>query len=183
MTMDQPLFFDGFGDLVRVLVLAPLVYCAVIVFIRLAGKRSTAQMNNFDWIVTVALGSLMASPILMKDVTLLETVLAIACLLGLQWALTKAVFHSDALARLVKPEPTLLVNNGAFLEEALRRERVTREEVISAIREKGLASVAEARWVILETDATMSVIVHTNPDVPATAMAGVAGSAPSRQTG
>lgn len=173
--MDQPLFLDGLSDLVRVLTLAPLLYCAVIVFIRISGKRTTAQMNNFDWIVTVALGSLMASPILIDDVTLAETLLAIACLIGLQWGVTTLVPKIKWFARAVKAEPSLLVREGIFLDEALSRERVTRGEVASAIRGSGLDSLEDVRWVILESDATMSVIARADGGRPATAMAGVAG--------
>ena len=52
------IFYDGWKDLVRIVLAAPAIYFTIIVFIRLAGKRSTSQMNNFDWVVTVALGSI-----------------------------------------------------------------------------------------------------------------------------
>ena len=52
------IYYDGWKDLVRIALAAPVIYFTIIAFIRLAGKRSTSQMNNFDWVVTVALGSI-----------------------------------------------------------------------------------------------------------------------------
>ena len=159
--MEPPLFYDGAEALIRVLVGATVLYLAVILFIRVTGKRSTSQMNNFDWVVTVALGSLIASGIVLDDVTVAETLLAVAWLLGLQWLLTKLIFHSGSVSRLVKAEPTLLVHRGKFLCHSLASERVTEEEVLAAIREKGLLSVGDVDCVVLETDATMSVIAKS----------------------
>ena len=154
----ETLFFDSVDNLLRVAISAPLLYIAIIIFVRLSGKRSTSQMNNFDWIVTVAMGSLCASGIVLKDVTILETYLGIAILLLLQYLLTKTVFYSDTLSNLVKPEPTLLVHEGEFLADAMRKERVTQIEILAAMRGSGVYHVANVQWVILETDSSLSVV-------------------------
>ena len=70
------IFFDGWGGLLRILIAGPVIYLAIIVFIRFSGKRSTSQMNNFDWLVTVALGSLIASGIIVENVTVAESAFA-----------------------------------------------------------------------------------------------------------
>lgn len=171
--MEQSLFFDGYDDLLRVIVTAPIMYAVIILFVRLAGKRSTSQMNNFDWVVTVALGSLMASCILLKEVTIAEGILAMGVLMALQWALTKIVFHARPLERLVKAEPTLLVHEGRFLDDAMRRQRVTRDEILAAVRREGLAALDEVKWVVLETDANMSVISKTDGTEMLSELAGV----------
>lgn len=156
--MQPPILYDSPEGLVRILATAPVIYFTVIAYVRLAGKRSTSQMNNFDWLVTVALGSIMGSGIMLKDVTIAETALAIGLLLGMQWLLTKLIFHAPPVARLAKARPALLVSHGDFVTDTLRRERVTEEEVLAAIRSEGLTSVDEVAWVILETDATLNVI-------------------------
>ncbi|MFI4896465.1 MAG: DUF421 domain-containing protein, partial [Phycisphaerales bacterium JB059] len=129
-----------------------------ILLIRLSGKRTTSQMNNFDWIVTVAMGSMIASPILIEKVTLADASLGIAMLLLLQFAVTRVSTRSDAFERLVKASPTLLAYNGSLLHGAMRRERVTRAEVMAALREGGLTRVDQVGAVVLETDASMSVL-------------------------
>ena len=137
--------FDGWEGIFKILIAAPIMYIAVIGAIRIIGKRSTSQMNNFDWIVTVAIGSLTGSGIILDSVTVLEALTAIACLLAAQYCLTKTILRFDAVADLVKASPALLVNEGQFVHEALQRERVTVSEVMAALREHGLISVEEAQ--------------------------------------
>ncbi|NND72028.1 MAG: DUF421 domain-containing protein [Rhodothermales bacterium] len=158
--MDK-LFFDGFMPLLRIMVAVPIVYVAVIVFVRMSGKRTTGQMNGFDWIVTVAMGSLVASAISSRSVPLADGLFAIALMLLLQFLVTGAVRRSARLARLVKSEPRLLVRNGRCLPDALAAERMTEGEILSAVRGQGVASMDDVAAVVLETDATISVIPRT----------------------
>lgn len=157
-TQSPPIYFDNFDSLWRVLAAVPVLYLAVVLFIRVSGKRSTSQMNSFDWIVTVAMGSLLASPILLKDVVVAEALLAIASLLALQWVVTAIVVRWDRAESLVKARPTLLVYRGEWLEAALRRERVTRQEVMAALRERGSPALKAVYAVVLESDARLSVL-------------------------
>ncbi len=152
------IFFDGWDGLLRILITAPVMYAVVVVFVRLAGKRSTSQMNNFDWVVTVALGSIVGSAVILRDVTIAEASLAIAVLFGVQWMLTAIMPRSELVSGLVKAEPRLLVENGEFRRQAMLDERVTKSEIRAALRRNGLAGVSDAQWVILESDARLSVI-------------------------
>ncbi len=153
---------NALDEVVGIMLAAALVYGAVVLFIRISGKRSTSQMNNFDWIVTVALGSLMATGILADSATFFEAIVAIASLLALQWIVTKSIYYSNRVTRIFKAEPTLLYAQGTYCAGAMRRERVTRAEIQAAIRENGFFTTADVRWVILETDATLSVIPAGN---------------------
>lgn len=150
--------FDGWEGIVKICIAAPTMYVFVIAAIRITGKRSTSQMNNFDWIVTVAIGSLTASGIILDSVTISEALTAITLLLGAQYVLTKGFLASGKLTKLAKASPTLLVHDGQFIRKAMRKERVMTSEVMAALRENGLLCIEEAQWVILETDATFSVI-------------------------
>jgi uncharacterized membrane protein YcaP (DUF421 family) len=116
-------------------------------------------MNNFDWIVTVTLGSIAASMILLDEVTLLEGVLAMALLLGLQFCLTAAVKAWSFLEKAIKAKPATLLEDGKWDESALERERVTRSEVEAAIRSSGSEGIEGVRKVVLESDARLSVIM------------------------
>lgn len=156
--MPPSIFFDGVFDLGRSAVSVLLLYVAMITFVRLTGKRSVAQFNNFDWVVIVAMGSLMASATLLNDVTLVETLVAMGLLFALQWGLTRLVFALPLVSKTVKAEPRLLLKDGRFLTDAMRQERVTEAEVRAAIRQAGHASLDDIKWVVLETDAELSVI-------------------------
>tara|TARA_R110002049_G_scaffold23545_5_gene83446 strand:+ start:2404 stop:2946 length:543 start_codon:yes stop_codon:yes gene_type:complete len=173
--MNTPSFFDGYEGLLRVLISAPILYVMVILFIRISGKRSTSQMNNFDWVVTVALGSLMGSGILLRDVTLAEAGLAIGLLLLLQWLLTKAMVMFPFVGRTVRATPTVLYHNDAYITQAMRRERVTEYEMLSALREQGVADLAEVQSIILEADAAMSVLLKSDRTIQKPAVQDVQG--------
>ena len=164
MSDDTAIFFDGWAGLAQTAILAPLLYLVVVAAIRVSGKRTTGQMNNFDWIVTVAIGSITASGIVIEKVALSEAVLAIAILVGLQWALTKLVRKSDRVARVVKSRPRLLVEDGRILDGAMTAERVSRDEVHAALRQAGVPSILSVRWMALENDGNFSVVTRAGAD-------------------
>lgn len=149
-------------DLLGILVSVPITYFSIIVFIRLSGKRSTSQMNNFDWIVTVTLGSIAASTMLLDEVTLIEGLSAMALLLGLQYCVTAAVKIWPPIEKLVKASPATLYASGAWCDEAMRDERVTRSEVMAAVRAAGYGDLTEVREVVLESDAGLSVVAQSS---------------------
>lgn len=163
----QYFFFDSSDSLLRVLVSVPVLYFAVVGFVRLSGKRSTSQMNNFDWIVTVAMGSLVGSGIILEDVKLVEVCLAIALLLSLQFLVTRLIISSTYVSRLVKAKPALLLFEGQLLQDAMRSERVSEAEIHAAVRARGIADMHDVAAVILETDASISVLTADSLDCSA----------------
>lgn len=173
--MGKSVFFDSWQDLIQIAITVPILYLFIVLAIRIVGKRATSRMNNFDWVVTVAMGSIMAAGILRKETAILEALLAIALLLLLQWILTRSVLHNRRVQRLIKAAPTLLVAEGRFIEDAMRRERITKGEVMAALRGKGVHNLNEIRWVILEPDATFSVVTKKDKIVSRAVYEGVEG--------
>ncbi len=154
-------FFDSWTGLARVLIVGVLAYAAFVALLRFSGKRTLSKMSAFDLVVTIALGSILATVLLSKDVALAEGVLAFSLLIALQFLITWLSVRSDAVHSLVKSEPTLLFFRGRFLPDALRRERVSRAEAEAAVRQHGLGTIDEVVAIVLETDGSMSVIDRT----------------------
>jgi uncharacterized membrane protein YcaP (DUF421 family) len=152
------MFFDTWTGLLRVVVVGTLAYAALILLLRSSGKRTLAKLNAFDLIVTVALGSTLATVLLNSSVALAEGVLAFALLIGLQYAVAWLSVRSDRFDRLVKSEPTLLLHRGRFIEGAMQAQRITQGEILSALRAAGLAELNDAAAVVMETDGSLSVI-------------------------
>ncbi|MBX9699049.1 MAG: DUF421 domain-containing protein [Acetobacteraceae bacterium] len=152
------MFFDSVSALLRVIVVGALAYVALVALLRLSGKRTLAKLNAFDLVVTVALGSTLATVLLNRDVALAEGVLAFALLIGLQYLVAFLSVRSPRFGALVKSEPSLLLHRGRFLEAAMRGQRVTREEILSALRASGLPGPEAAAAVVLETDGSLSVL-------------------------
>lgn len=157
------IFFNDWQTLGRTLVVGVLAYVTLIVLLRVSGKRTLSKMNAFDFIVTIALGSTLATILLSRDVALAEGVLALALLIGLQFVITWLSVRSSAVRHLVKDNPALLFYRGEFLHEALRRERVTESEVVAAARQSGVATLDDLDAVVLETDGSMTVMQGAKP--------------------
>lgn len=159
--MNADAFFVNWSGLVRTLVVGVLAYAGLVLILRISGKRTLSKMNAFDLVVTVALGSTLATIILSKDVALAEGLLAFALLIGLQYAVTWSSIRSRTVSRLVKSDPTLLYYRGDFLRDQLRRSRVSEDDV-AAIRQEGIASFGDVEAVVLETDGTIAVVSTSN---------------------
>ncbi|TCT05580.1 DUF421 domain-containing protein [Aquabacter spiritensis] len=154
------MLFQGWPGLVRTLLVGILAYVTLVAFLRLSGKRTLAKLNAFDLVVTVALGSTLATILLQESVALAEGALCLALLIGMQFAVSFFSVRSPAFAHAVRSEPALLVRDGRFCAGAMRRERITEGEALSAVRAAGGQAIAEARSVILESDGTLSVALR-----------------------
>jgi len=153
------MLFQGWDGLARTAVVSVLAYGALVLFLRLSGKRTLSKLNAFDLVVTVALGSTLATILLNADVALAEGVLAFACLIGLQYVVTWSSIRWGWVKRGVRAEPTVLVRHGAPVTGALHRERVTEDEALTAVWEAGGRTLAEAEVVILESDGSLTAIL------------------------
>lgn len=171
--MDSGSFFVSWGGLVRVVIIGTLAYVGLVFVLRISGKRTLSKMNAFDLVVTVALGSTLATIILSKDVPLVEGLLALGLLVALQFAVTWTSVRSKMISQLVKSDPALLFYRGAFLRQQMRESRVVEDEILASVRQQGVASMENVEAVILETDGTMAVVKPSS--AKATALSSVPG--------
>lgn len=153
-----PVFFDGWYSIWRTALLATLAYIALVFLIRVAGKRSLAKMNVYDFVTIIVIGSALATSILSSDVVLLEGLTALVVLLGIQYFISFAAVRSHRIERFVNGDPVLLVHRGRLLKTALKGERISDEEIHAAIRNAGLGEVEQVQTLVLETDGTFTVI-------------------------
>jgi len=161
------MFFQEWTGLLRTVLVGVLAYVALVALLRVSGKRTLSKMNAFDFVVTVALGSTLATVLLSQDVALAEGITAFAVLIGMQYVIAWLLVRSHTVSRLVKSEPRLLVYNGRPLRDAMHAERVVEAEVLAAVRQQGSASLDAVDAVVLETDGSFTVITRTNADTPA----------------
>ncbi|MFZ0258098.1 MAG: YetF domain-containing protein [Gammaproteobacteria bacterium] len=152
------MFFDSWQSLGRIAVVGVSAYAALLLLLRVSGKRTLSKMNAFDFVVTVALGSTLATILLSKDTALAEGMLALGLLIFLQFIITWLSVRSKAVSHLIKAEPKLLFHRGEFLQKAMKAERVNEEEILQAMRSQGFGELEEAEAVVLETDGSLSII-------------------------
>jgi uncharacterized membrane protein YcaP (DUF421 family) len=159
-------FFSSWSVLGRTALFAAIGYLALLVLLRIAGKRALATMNIFDFILSVAIGETLADAILTPDLDLASGITAAAVLVGLQLAIARLTTRSQRLEELVNGSPVLLFHHGEFLRGVMRRERITEEEVRAAVREEGVARLEDVGAVVLETDGGFSVLHGGSPGHP-----------------
>ena len=148
--------------LMRALIVTPLAYLAAVALLRISGKRSLAKLNAFDLIVTVALGSVLASTVTSSSTALLTGVTGFALLLLLQIVVSWLTSRRRVDTSVVRSEPTLVVRDGRFLPDALTEVRLTEDEVRQAVRSQGVGGLDQVAAVCLESDGSISVVTRSS---------------------
>lgn len=148
------MWLSSWDGLVRVIVGGAVAYAFLVALLRVSGKRTLSKLNAFDLVVTVALGSTLATVLLSRDVPVVDGLAAFAVLVLGQYAISSLSVRSRRVRQMVKSEPRLLLYAG----------RVTLEEIESVVRGAGLSSLGEAAAVILETDGSFHVLAEIGAD-------------------
>lgn len=156
------MLFQNWQSLARIFVVGVLSYIILVGFLRLSGNRALSKMNSFDLVVTVALGSTLASGILDKNVSLADASFSFFILIGLQFTVSWLSVRFEKFDELVKSEPVLLYHGNKFLHAAMRKQRVTKDDILFAIRNQGIPTAQEVQAVILEPNGTLNCIKRSD---------------------
>jgi uncharacterized membrane protein YcaP (DUF421 family) len=134
------------------------VYLALLIGLRLTGKRELGQMTVFDLVVVLLLANAVQNAMVGPDTSLWGGLIAAAVLLLLNRAVATLRLQHGAWGRFLEGTPTVLVQEGQFLDPALRKEGIEREQVLMAMREHGVADIDEVQLAVLENDGSISVV-------------------------
>lgn len=156
------IFFDGWVGILRVVVTTITAYILLIIMLRISGKRTLAKMNAFDFVVTIALGSILGSVILNKSVPLVEGLLAAGLLIFLQYCITYISVRDKKFKKFISSNPTLLLYNGNLLPQAMLKSRISLPEINKAVREAGIISLSDVNFIVLESTGDLTVIGETS---------------------
>lgn len=155
-------FGTTLGPLAAIFISAVGIYIAVILFTRLAGKRSFSKMSSFDFAITVAIGSIIASTILLASVSFLQGVCGLASVYILQ--LTASYLRRfPALGKFIDNTPLLLMDGSNIIEENLKKAKVTEGDLRSKLREANVLNFSQIKAVVFETTGDISVL-HAKDD-------------------
>ena len=156
----EGMLFQNWSGIVRTVLVGSLAYATLVLFLRISGKRTLAKLNAFDLVVTVALGSTLSAIILQESIALAEGAMALALLILLQFLVTFWSVRSASFASAIRSEPSLLVRSGQFCRAAMKRERITQDEALSAVRAAGGNDIEQVDSLILESDGSISVVLR-----------------------
>src|SRR5450759_765341 len=116
-----PFYFESWYNVERTVTLSIVGFAALFIMLRVSGKRTLSKLNVFDFVFVVAVGSVFASMIISKDVTLIEGIAALATLIGIQMGLSYVAARFPKMERIINGEPTLLLTHGEFIPAALMK--------------------------------------------------------------
>lgn len=174
------MFFENWQEMNRIFISALVAYIVLIIVLRISGKRTLSKWNVFDFIVTIALGSLLADVIVSKSNRIWEGLFAAVLLIAFQFMITFLSTRIDWLKDLVKAKPTLLYYQNNYLEDAMRKQRVVKAEILAAMRTSSIGSVETVEAVVLEGDGSFSVIEKSESEGSDSALEDVEGFAQFR---
>ncbi len=160
----QHMFFESWDSIVRSFIITILAYIILILMLRVSGKRTLSKMNAFDFVITIALGSCLATVALNKSVPLADGALVFLLLILLQFVITWLSVRIDKVKKIITCTPTLLLYKGKMLKEVMKKERVTIEEIYVIARKKGFTDLKEIDAIVLETTGDLNVIPSFNKE-------------------
>jgi uncharacterized membrane protein YcaP (DUF421 family) len=135
------------------------VYLFVLVVFRIAGKRSLSQITTFDLVLLLIISETTQQALLGNDFSLTNAAVAIATLITIEIVLSWAQRRMPGLARVFESVPLVVVEHGRVLEDRVRKEGVTLDEILEAGREShGLERLDQFKYAILERHGRISVI-------------------------
>jgi len=135
-----------------------LVYLALLVGLRLAGKREIGQMTVFDLVVLLLLANAVQNAMVGPDTSLTGGVIAVAVLFVFDRAVAQLRLRWPRLRRLVEGSPTVLVLHGEVITAHLKREGIDEATLEAALREHGVAALGDVEMAVLETDGSISIV-------------------------
>ena len=134
-----------------------VVYLVLVLLLRIFGKRELAQLNPFDLVVLLSLSNTVQNAIIGDDNSVSGGIIGAIGLLGINWLVVRVLFRSRKLTRAIEGRATILIHNGQLDLKALRRESLTREELLDVIHKQGFANFHQVHRCELEPNGTFYV--------------------------
>ena len=140
-----------------------IVYGALLLGLRLAGKRQLGQMTPFDLVVILLVANAVQNAMVGPDTSVTGGLIAAAVLIAANYAVAVGRERIPGLRRAVEGSPAVIINNGVIVRQPLQREGLDEEDVLMAIREHGFEAVKDVRVAVLETDGSISIVPVAAP--------------------
>ena len=144
--------------LLDVAIRTTVVYLALLTGLRLTGTRQLGQMSTFDLVLLLIIANAVQNAMVGPDTSLAGGLVAATVLIAWHRVIDWWRLRSRGFAKLLAGEGIMLIHHGTILETHLRRDGITRDELVQALREHGVADVKDVMLAVLEPDGAISVI-------------------------
>jgi uncharacterized membrane protein YcaP (DUF421 family) len=134
------------------------IFFFIYLLTRVIGRRELSSLQPFDLILLIVLGDSVQQGLTQDDYSVTGAAIAVATIASLQVATSWLSFRFRRLRPLLDGEAIVVVQDGKPIEQNLRRERLTLEEVMEEARQQQIGSLGDVQWAVLETSGTISFI-------------------------
>jgi uncharacterized membrane protein YcaP (DUF421 family) len=158
--MHSPIFDSMFHlplPIIEKLARPVVIYLVLVVLLRLFGKRELAQLNPFDLVVLLSLSNTVQNAIIGEDNSVTGGIIGAFGLLAINWLVVRVLFRSPRLTRTLEGRSATLIRNGQIDVQAMNREALSREELLSVIHRQGFEGFHQVRKCELEPNGTFYV--------------------------
>ena len=159
------------------LIRAVILYLALILVVRLMGKRQLGEMEPMEFVVTMLIANLAAVPMQETGTPLLARLLPILVVLSVELVLSVLTYRSVGVRRFLCGKPVILIENGRLLQQNLKKTRVNTDELSEYLRIQGVTDLAQVQYAILETSGAISTFLYPKYEPASAKDAGVQASA------
>ena len=159
------------------LIRAVVLYLALILVVRLMGKRQLGEMEPMEFVVTMLIANLAAVPMQETGTPLLAGLLPILVVLSVELVLSVLTYRSVGVRRFLCGKPVILIENGRLLQQNLKKTRVNTDELSEYLRIQGVTDLAQVQYAILETSGAISTFLYPKYEPASAKDAGVQASA------
>ena len=157
-SVDWAAVFIPAGSVLEMIVRATIMYFAIIVLLRAVVKRQTGGVGRTDILVIVLIAEVAGPGFTADYVSVVEGAVLVATVLFWSYAIEWLTHRSLKFERFFQPPPVFLIQDGRMLPRNMRAELVTKEELMTHLREEGVANIADVKQACMESDGMISVI-------------------------
>ncbi|MDT9756338.1 DUF421 domain-containing protein [Heyndrickxia coagulans] len=155
-------------DLLIIFFRTLLMYFAILIIFRLMGKREIGELSVLDLVVFIMIGEMAVVAIENHSEPVVNTLLPMVVLLGIQIALALFSLRSNRIRKLIDGKPSILINKGKIDEKEMRKQRYNFDDLLMQLRSKDIDNIADVEFAILETSGQLSVVKKSkNKNKPA----------------
>lgn len=133
----------------------------IVAAVRIMGKRQIGQLQPAELVVTILLSEMAATPMQDNDIPMLNTLIAIAVLVGLEIIISTLSLHSVGFRRLIQGNSIILIKNGVLDQKQMKRLRYSIDDLLEELRQKDVFDISEVEYAIAETDGSLSVLLKS----------------------
>jgi len=155
--LNERAFFGG-EKMLLVIIRTLILYAAVVIVMRIMGKREIGQLQPFELVIALMIADLAAIPMQDTGIPLLSGIIPIVTLMTLQVALSYCSMKSGKARELFSGRPSVLVENGKLVEKEISYLRYNINDLLEQLRSKNFYNLADVEFAILETNGQLSVI-------------------------